>query len=163
MSTRRKLLSACLLALPGLALCSGPRPLNAEPRTRLAIVVAATSNIGELSSAQLTRAYLGDPVDVGGRKLIPLNRGPSSAERLGFDRAVLKMSPQEVGRYWIDRKIRGQPGAPKAIDPADLYQRVVVKLEGSVGYVRLADVREDVRVLRIDGKLPSEPGYPIEF
>ncbi len=163
MATRRTLLSVMLLGLAGAALASGPRSLKAQPRTRLAVVVAKTNPLDDLSLAQLARAYLGDPVDVNGRKLIPLNRSPSNPERIGFDRAVLRMSQQEVGRYWIDRKIRGEPGAPKTIDPVDVYQRVIVKLSNSIGYVRVADVRDDVKVLRIDGRLPNDPGYAIEY
>lgn len=163
MFTRRNVLSAWAAGVAGLALGTPARRLRAEPRARLAIVVSKASSLTELSSAQLARAYQGDLVDVAGRRLIPLNRGLSTPERVGFDRAILKMSPDEVGRYWIDRRIRGQSGAPRIIDPSDVYQRVIAKLQGSVGYALLQELREDVKVLRIDGKLPNDPGYPIEY
>ena len=107
--------------------------------------------------------YLGEPVDSGGQRLIPFNRGPSVRERIAFDKLVLGMSEREVSRYWIDRRIRGQSGSPKAIDPVDVHQRVVVKLAGAVGYVLSTEVRDDVKVVRIDGKTPTDRGYPLEF
>jgi ABC-type phosphate transport system substrate-binding protein len=135
--------------------------LHAGERATLAVIVSKDSPLSELSSAQLTRMYLGDLVDSGGRKLIPLNRAISTEERAIFDRLVLGKSPDEMARYWIDRKIRGQSGAPKAVEPVDVYERVVAKLDGAIGYVRASDVRGDVKVVRIDGKGPGDQGYPI--
>jgi hypothetical protein len=163
MLTRRTVLSAWTVAAAVLALGAMSEVVNAEERTRLAVIVASTSSINGLSLAELRRMYLGDPVDSGGQRLIALNRAPSAKERLAFDRLVLGMSEEEVARYWVDRKIRGQSGAPKAIDPADVHQRVVAKLPGAVGYVRSSELRDDVKVLRIDGKAPTDRGYPLEL
>ena len=124
-------------------------------------MVSKASPLSELSLAQIRRAYLGDAVDVSVGRLLPFNRALSTAERITFDRVVLGMSPDEVGRYWTDRKIRGQSGAPRTLEPGDIYQRVVGKLTASVGYVRLDEVLPDVKVVRVDGKLPTDPGYPI--
>jgi hypothetical protein len=163
MLTRRTALSAWTLTLALLSVGAMIEVVNAEERTRLVVVVANTSRINGLSLAELRRMYLGDPVDSGGQRLIPLNHAPSTKERLAFDKLVLGMSEEEVSRYWVDRKIRGQSGAPKAIDPADVHQRVVAKLAGAVGYVRSSELREDVKVVRIDGKAPTDRGYPLEF
>jgi hypothetical protein len=136
-------------------------PLRAGERMPLAVIVSKASPLSELSSAQLVRMYLGDLVDAGGGRLIPLNRAITSEERAEFDRVVLGKSPDEVARYWIDRKIRGQSGAPKAVEPVDVYERVIAKLDGAVGYVRINEIGGDVKVLRIDGKAPTDRGYPI--
>jgi hypothetical protein len=72
------------------------------------------------------------------------------------------MTPDAAARYWIDRRIRGQSGAPKAVEPAAMIQRVVANLPRAVGYVRLRDVGSDVQVVRIDGRRPGEAGYPIQ-
>jgi ABC-type phosphate transport system substrate-binding protein len=137
--------------------------LHAGERIPLAVIVSKGSPLNELSSAQLTRMYLGDLVDFSGGRLIPLNRSTGTEERQQFDRVVLGKSPDEMARYWIDRKIRGQSGAPKAVEPVDVYERVVSKLDGAIGYVRINDVRSDVKVIRIDGKAPGDPGYPVRF
>lgn len=163
MPTRRILLSAWVATLAASSLGATTQVAGAEERMRLVVVVARTSPIDELSLAQLRRMYLGEPVDSGGQRMIPINHGPSVKERIAFDRLVLGMSPVEVSRYWVDRRIRGQSGAPKAIDPSDVHQRVVAKLGGAVGYVRTTELRDDVKVLRIDGKAPHEHGYPLEL
>lgn len=163
MLTRRTLLSAWTVTLAVLSAGAMAEVVNAQERTRLVVVVASTSSINGLSLAELRRMYLGDPVDSGGRRLVPLNRAASTKERLAFDRLVLDMSEEEMARYWVDRKIRGQSGAPKAIDPADVHQRVVSKLAGAIGYVRLGELRNDVKAVRIDGLAPTDRGYPLEF
>jgi hypothetical protein len=140
----------------------GQAPHASEPEA-LAVIVAKNSGLSELSSAQLTRMFMGDLVDNGGRRLIPLNRAITTEERAEFDRVVLGKSPDEMARYWIDRKIRGQSGAPKAVEPVDVYERVIAKLDGAIGYVRVGQLRGDVKVLRIDGKSPTERGYPIRY
>jgi hypothetical protein len=128
----------------------------------LAIVVGKGSSLSNLSLFELKRVYLGDDLDdPSGTKILALNRGAQTLERTGFDRTVLGMSPEAAARYWIDRRIRGQSAAPKAVDPASLLQRVVSRLKGSVGYVRLQEVSNDVKVVTVDGRKPGDAGYPI--
>jgi hypothetical protein len=134
-----------------------------EPRTRLAVIVGKDSPITSLSLFELKRLFMGEPVSAGGKRLIPLNHVPLSKERVGFDHTVLGLSADAAARYWIDRKIRGESGPPKAVDASDLLQRVVNRLEGAIGYVRVAEVSDEVQIVRIDGKMPSDGGYPIEY
>jgi hypothetical protein len=133
------------------------------PKRVLAIVVARDSSIVGMSFYDLKRAFMGESTAVSGARLVPLNFTPNSRERIAFDTAVLKMSPEEVARYWIDRKIRGLPGSPRAVAPVDVLMKVVSRLPGAVSYVDVRDVSADVKVISIDGKLPSDPGYPLTF
>ena len=78
-----------------------------------------------------------------------------------FEDKVLGMTPDEVASYWIDRKIRGQSGAPKAVGSPELVQKVVSKVDHSIAYVRLDLVRPEVRVIAIDGRLPTDAAYQL--
>jgi hypothetical protein len=129
---------------------------------RLAIVVGKDFPLDNLSFGELKRLYMGDPVDAHGKRLIPLALQNRSPERAQFDRTVLGMSPDAVARYWVDRRIRGESGPPKAIDSPQILLRVVDKLDGALGYVRADAVSGAVKVLRIDGKSPSDPGYRLQ-
>jgi hypothetical protein len=126
----------------------------------LAVVVAKNSPVNALSLYELKHLYLGDYINgPDGKRLIPLHRAPNSPERVAFDASVLGMSPDQETAFWIDRRIRGESGSPRAIAQADLVQRIVAHIDGGLTYVRLNEVRPDVKIVRIDSKLPTDPGY----
>jgi hypothetical protein len=86
----------------------------------------------------------------GSQAIVPFNLAPRGEERVLFDRAVLRMEPDEVGRFWLDRRVRGGPPPPRqAPDPLTAV-RLVARLEGAIGYapvgVPLADVRVVARI-----------------
>ena len=164
MHTRRSFLVSSTSTLVLIATSRFALPVDAgEARIKLALVVAKDSPVSDISLPDLKHLYLGERINAGGQRMIPLNLVPLMRERVGFDKTVLNMSPDAIARYWIDRKIRGDSGPPKAIDSADLLQRVVGRLEGSIGYAPAGEVRPDVKVIRVDGKAPSDGGYPLEF
>jgi hypothetical protein len=135
-----------------------------SPPITLVVIVGKDNGMNDISQNTLRNAFLGESVsDPSGKKIIPLNHPPHSSERVGFDRIVLDMSPDEAARYWIDRKIRGQSGAPRAVDSPALLRRVVARLPGALSYIRREDVDDSVKVLRIDGKRPSDGDYPLRY
>ena len=71
----------------------------------------------------------------GGQRIIPLNLPPRQSQRVEFDNKVLGMSPDEIARYWIDRKVRGGNSPPRHVPSAALVARLVDKLPGCIGYV----------------------------
>jgi hypothetical protein len=126
----------------------------------LAVVVGSNSRLTNMSLYELKHLYMGDYINgPDGKRLIPLNRTPP--DRVVFDATVLGMTADQAAAYWIDRRIRGQSGSPRAVPSADLAQRLVVHLEGAVAYVRADEVGAGVRVVRVDGKLPTDAGYPV--
>jgi len=161
MRTRRGLMLLGLQVLGLLGMAGASQPAIAGEPVRFALVVAKSSPVGDISFYDLKRLYMGEPLNVAGTRLVPLNAPPSSDSRTRFDHAVLGMSPEVVSRYWIDRKIRGQSGAPKSIETPELLQRVVARLDGAIGYVRISELQDEVKVVRVGGKAPNEPGYPV--
>ena len=158
-----------LLALSALVplLCTLPnvvRTARAADRVTLAVFVAKDSAIQNLKMNELRRVFTNaDDSGFSGRRSVPFNHPARSIDRIGFDQTVLRMRPEEVSRFWIDRKIRGLPGPPRAVDSLSQLLRLVSRTSAGVGYARPNQLTNDVRVIRIDGKLPSEPGYPLQF
>lgn len=163
--TRRKFMASWVGLSLSLALALPAVAVNAaEPKVPLALVVAKNSPVSEMSLNEVKRLYLGDAISgPNGKKLIPLTQASASADRSGFERVVLGMSADAIARYWIDRKIRGQSGPPKSVPSADVLQRLVGNVEGTVGYVRADQVRADVKIVRIDGRVPGDVGYRVEY
>jgi len=164
-SDRRRLLLALGVALPGLcALPSIERTARAAERVTLAVFVAKDSNLQNLKMNELRRIFTNaDDSGFSGRRSVPFNHPARSNDRVGFDVTVLHMKPEDVSRFWIDRKIRGLPGPPRAVDSLSQLLRLVSRTSGGLGYARPSQLTNDVRAIRIDGKLPSEPGYPLQF
>jgi len=139
------------------------RAALADPSVRLQIVIAKTSPIHDISFPDLRQLYRGKRLSVAGVKVIPFNHPPNTPDRVGFDRVVLGMSPEEVGRYWVDQKIRGGDAPPRTIDSVALLLRVVAALEGSLGYVREGFRSPELKTISIEGKMPSDAGYPLVY
>ena len=133
---------------------------NAE-RKRLVVVVVKGSGLTNLSKDDLKHCFLGDPVSGGGKTLVPFNAESKTPDRSGFDRAILGMSPDEVGRFWIDRRVRGQAGAPRSLPSVAHMQKVVAKFPGAIGYVTVDELTADLQPVKIDGVDYTAPGYSL--
>lgn len=156
--TRRFLVHGALLL--AFAITARPTPSLAG-KDALAVVVAKDFPVDNVTFGDLKRVYMGNPAVIGGTKLVPFTYPRESSERVAFDQSVLGMDPDEVGRYWIDRKIRGQSGPPKSVESAAVVMKILSKVDGSIGYVRRSATNQTVKILRIDGKLPGDAGYRV--
>jgi len=151
------------LALGLLCLSAVPlSPVDAQQGTALAVITSAATPLDSMSSSELRRVFLGRTVEKSGVKLIPLNHAIKSSARTLFDRIVLKMSADEVGRHWVAERIRGTRSAPKSVSSVSLLLKVVSKVKGVISYVPSDKVPAGLKVLKIDGALPQSPDYPIK-
>ena len=150
-----------ILGAPAPAAPSAAAP-PASSTSTLVIVVAAQSPLRDISRQTLRRAYRGEVTEQQGIRMIALNQPPGSAARIKFDQALLGLEPDDMARFWIDQRIRGQGSAPRAIPNVALLLRVLAQLPGGVSYVNRGDLPANapgVKVLTIDGKKPGDPGY----
>jgi hypothetical protein len=143
----RSIIPLALCALIGLTAA----PATGAPKRGLVVVVAKGSKVRSLTRAELKRCFTGEPVVIEGQRLHPFNFPPSSAERIAFDRAVLGMSPDEAGRFWVDRKIRGQSEPPRSLPSIAHVTKIVTKFAGAIGYLPADQVSADVMVIDIEG------------
>jgi hypothetical protein len=154
------------VALAGLVLAaglagSGVRAAGVE-KVPLAVIVNKASPVNDLSMSELRNLFLGERQTwPAGGKVVPYVLPPDSAEHQGFAKIVLGMTGDELARFWIDRRIRGNGVEPKVVPSVLMINRIVGQTVGAVSYVRGAQVTEMVKVVSIDGKLPSDPGYPL--
>ncbi len=153
-----RILAALLFALSlALPVQTGVHAQAVQP---LLVIVGSTSGIKDISMALLRRAFQGEVAELAGKRLIPFNLPNGSAERTRFDRAVLGLEPQDVGRFWINRRIRDEGSPPRTLASVELAVKVVASLPGSISYVAPSKVTPNVRALTVDGKGPTDPGYP---
>jgi hypothetical protein len=154
------LLGVLLVALLALL----PRPVRAGSDVSLAVIVSPSSKLTNISLADLRRVFQSERLtDPDGNRLIALNHPPKTVDRVGFDQTVMGMDADAVGRFWIDRKIRGGSGPPRTVESLTTLRRVVEKLPGAIGYLRPGQLSNEVRAIRVDGKLPEDTGYPLHY
>jgi len=130
----------------------------ADPK-KLVVVVVKGSSLTNISKSDLKHCFMGESVSAGGKTLVPFNTEAKSPERSGFDRGVLGMSPDEVGRFWVDRKVRGQSAAPRSLPSIAHVVKVVAKFPGAIGYVPVDQVTTELQVVRLDGVAYTDAGY----
>jgi hypothetical protein len=149
---------ACALVLGALS----PLPLHrarAAAGPALVVVIGAATGVKDITTAALRRAFMGYPTDAGGKRLIPINHPTGSPNRVLFDKVMLGLSPEEVGRFWVDRRIRDESPPPKTVPSPDLAVRVAASLPFAITYISPDLVNDKVAVLTIDGKSPKDGSY----
>jgi len=57
------------------------------------------------------------------------------------------MEPDEVARYWIDRRVRGGHRPPRQLNSWALMLKVVSAVDGAIGYVPESSMSDQVKAL----------------
>ncbi len=154
----RRLLCICtMLAVIGTTLSNSGAAM-ADRRVPVVIVVAKASKLESVTLRDLRRMFDGDNPS---RTRRPFNWPARSQVRVAFDKKVLGLSPSAVGRYWIDRKVRGQRGAPRSLASSMQVAKVVARFPGAIGYMRADMMPSWVKPLKLGGKSFTDSDYPL--
>ena len=105
--------------------------LGAQQQPDLVVIANEDVPVTALSEDELASRATRSWKD--GNTVRPLNLPAGTSERSEFDRVVLKMSPERSAQFWIERQVRGEEPAPKAIAKADIIVQLVATLRGSFG------------------------------
>jgi ABC-type phosphate transport system substrate-binding protein len=148
---------------------SSVQPLaSTAPRTSwegLAIVVNRNNPTANLTLAQLRAIFLGEKKWWSYRRRVALStmrRG--TPERQTVLRVIYKMDDRELDKYFLYEEFKGETFKTPATlkTPADV-KKFVVSTPGAVGYLRASDVDGSVKVVRVNGLLPGDDGYPMRL
>jgi ABC-type phosphate transport system substrate-binding protein len=128
----------------------------------VAVVVSPEVPVDNLSSSELRRIVLGDrEFWPGGLRVTLLMRAPVAHER-EVVLSVYRMSEAEFRQHWIAKVFRAETAVgPKLVYSArDAVDRVT-QSPGALAFVDASATSRDLKVVKIDGRLPGEPGYPL--
>lgn len=130
----------------------------------IAIVVHKDTQVENLSLAELRSIFLADQQFWPDRtRIILLVRAPQSDERTFVLNSIYQMDESQFRQYWIGKMFRAEvPRGPKIVFSTDMTLELVLAIPGSISFMRANEVTDQVRVVRVDGKLPHEPGYPLK-
>lgn len=139
--TRRNFL--CLLVAVALTTAQG---FASDPA--LAVIVHPDVDVRQLNDVELEAIFLTDRrYWYGTKSIIPFNEPPRSDNRVQFDQVVLRMDPDTIARFWLDRRVRSGNPPPRQAPDAMTVTRLVAKLPGAIGYAPESMVTHDVRVV----------------
>ncbi len=130
----------------------------------IAIVVHKDTDVENLSLAELRNIFLANQQFWSNRKrIVLLVRAPKSEERDFVLNTIYQMDEAQFRQYWIAKMFRAEvPRGPKIVFSTNMMLELVIAIPGSISFVSADEVTDDVRVIRVDGKLPSDPGYPLK-
>ena len=131
----------------------------------LAIVVGKVCPVESLTLAELRRVWLCEHTRASnGVAFAVTMRAPGSPERAAALREILNMSEAEFERYYLQAIFAGTVlGRPKIIDTTSSLKRFVNENSGAIAYVAGTDLDASLKVVKIDGRLPGDPEYPLKL
>jgi ABC-type phosphate transport system substrate-binding protein len=130
----RHIITTCIVIIGLLAMASAA-PVHALRETGLAIIVNLQAPAHEMSAIEMETLFTRTQTRWdNGSPIVPINAPPGSGLRVLFDRVVLRLDPDEVGRFWIDRRVRGLGLPPRHFGEPTTIVRVVEKLNGAIAY-----------------------------
>jgi hypothetical protein len=129
----------------------------------VAIVVHPETQVENLTFQELKAIFRGErQFWDDGRRVTLLMRAPVAAERRLVLDKIYGMDEAEFREYWIGKMFRAEVAAgPKLVYSSDMARDLVTVIPGAITFVPLNEVSSETKVVRIDGKLPSEEGYPL--
>jgi len=139
-----------------------PAPKPSEPLT---IVVNQSNPTDDLSLAELRAVFLGERTHwPNGRRITLVMMEPGQPERDAALREVCRMNESDFRRHFLQGLLTGEVlVSPKTLSTSVGVRKFVFNVPGAIGYLRPEDVDSSVKVLRIDGHLPSEPNYELRL
>jgi ABC-type phosphate transport system substrate-binding protein len=154
--------------LSGAVLAGALDPLADAHAARAPVPIAVIAHpqvpVDELSLAELRKVFLGQRPVWSSELMITLLMPPrGSPEREVLLHAIYQQRNEtQYKQYWINKLFAdGAPTAPKGTGSQAMSASLVREIPGAIALVSSDRIPQGVKVLRIDGKLPGESGYPL--
>ena len=158
-----KMLVAIVSLVAGAGLMPDRAVSQASTDLPVAIVVHPDTDISDLTMNELRDIFLAEQLYwPDNSRIVLLVRAPAAYERSFVLDRIYRMSEADFRSYWIKKMFRAEiPSGPRVVFSNNMAIGLVTAIPGSIAFMLASDVTPDVKVVRIDGKLPSETGYPL--
>lgn len=159
----KSLLSGVVVAAVTLAATLGTATAQEAERAAVVIVVHPSVAVSNLSFDELRTIFLGERQFWPDRsRIILMVRAPAAYERELVLNRIYRMSEEQFRQYWIGKMFRAEVASgPKLVYSNDMARELVTAIPGAISFMLASDVDAGVKVLRVDGALPTDPDYPL--
>jgi len=139
-------------------------PAAGQGAADIAVVVHPGVQVDNLTRAELRRILLGDrEFWPSGVKMTLLIRAPIARERDAAVQTICEMTEAQFRQHWIAKVFRAEAGSgPRIVYSADMALDQVSRTAGGITFLETPVTSKAVKVLKIDGKAPGQPGYPVK-
>jgi ABC-type phosphate transport system substrate-binding protein len=145
-------------------LAPGFVPSTLAAKADIAVVVRSDSPVDDLTLPQTRKLLLGEQQFWNSNlRVTLLLRAPAAREREVVLKVIYRMNEPEFRQYWISKMFRAEStSGPKVVYSNEMATELVSALPGSVAFVDASQVPKGLKILKIDGKLPGQEGYPLK-
>jgi phosphate transport system substrate-binding protein len=132
-------------------------------QSHLAVIVNRANPVASISRRELRAIFLGEQTSwQHGRRTTPALREPGQPERTAALRLIYGMSEADLSRYFLHRTFMGGSAAgPRTLATAEGVKRFVFNVPGAIGIVRLADLDDTVKAIKVDDAAPGDAAYAL--
>jgi ABC-type phosphate transport system substrate-binding protein len=131
----------------------------------LAIVVNPACPLTDISIPELAKIFKAQRIEnPDGVKYVLVSRESGSPERAAALTSIYQMTDQQYEKYFLAETFAGTiQSAPKVMVTGASICQLVASEPGAIGYLRANEVDRTVKVLKVEGKAPGDPDYPIKI
>lgn len=150
-----------LLIISGLFHVTTPAFNAAE--NDVAVIVNPANPANSISSAELRTIFSGEKIAWNGSlAVVPFVRNGKVHERHVLLDLILRMSETGYHDYWLRKTRAGSSiGEPLGLYSNGMQLEAVRSHKGGIALIKAMDVKAGVKVIKVDGLLPGNPGYPL--
>jgi ABC-type phosphate transport system substrate-binding protein len=143
-----------LVSVPAVGQSQGPE---------IAVVVHPDVPVDNLTIAELRRILVGDrEFWTSGMRVMLFLRAPVARERDVAIKDVCQMTEAQFRQHWIAKVFRADtPSGPRIVYSGQMAVDQVSRTPGAITFVEAGSVGKGVKVLKIEGKAPGQPGYRV--
>lgn len=136
--------------------------VHAQSSQPLAIIVNKSNTLDNLRQSELRRILLGERKYWKDSEKITLLMPKEGSPERESTLEILRMNEADYRKHWLGKVNAGEAdGQPISLPAAGTAVSLVSGASAAIAIIPLAAVRGSVKVLKIDGKLPTDPDYQL--
>jgi ABC-type phosphate transport system substrate-binding protein len=130
----------------------------------IAVIVNPGNPVDSITTADLRKLFAGDKASWGGGiPTTPFVRAAPARERDVLLKVVLKMTDAQYQEYWIKKVYSGAAAhEPLSLMSSGMQLDAVRSQKGGIALVNASEVKDGVKVIKVDGLMPGAAGYPLK-
>ena len=131
-------------------------------QTDVAVVVSPENPVSSMTMPELRKLFAGEKRSWANGKAVRIFvRAEGTRERITLLK-LLGMSESEYKQYWTAQVFRGEAQVePVALPSNGMQKEAIATFPGGIALVAAQDVKPGMKVVKVNGRLPGKPEYPL--